>query len=243
METANGAIFKASCDHGDSSPDIDRLYTASFDECIQACANYTPNAGDTVKCNAVLYQPSQLNGYLNCRRKYALSNVTEQGEWHIATLESSPTNGTSSDGDNVPGGSNNTDSGSSSDTGLIVGAVVGPVVGLALIGGLGFWFWRRRRNSKSGGSSSGDEMLPFNSDKNGAKSPYLDQQHASMMSKPHQSWSGEVGTPPPPFSPGRGGSGMLQEMEATENNRGAELPSDERGGGGGTGGRRFELQG
>lgn len=145
----NSAQFNTSCDMGGSGPDIKRVHTSNFEECIDECANYRPQNGNS-ECRNAMYQPNSEDGFLNCYLKYGLDNVTSQAQWHLAVLASSGSG---------PGG----DDDSGSNAGLIAGAVVGPVVGIALIAGAVFWWLRRRRAARSVTSQDRAETEPFKS--------------------------------------------------------------------------------
>lgn len=164
---SNGAKFNTSCDSTGDSDNVDTVHADNFEECQDACAKYTPSSGGAA-CKGVLYQPNAQDGWLNCYLKYGLSNVTHLGEWHLAVLESDATNSGGSSG------------GSSSNTGAIAGGVVGGVAAIAIIGGLFFWYRKRKARANAAGfhpqnSTDASDSEQFNSTPQGypMKSPPL----------------------------------------------------------------------
>lgn len=84
--------------------------------------------------------------------------------------------GTSSEGGGGPleSGGSSSDSVNKSNTGTIVGAVVGVLAGLALIGLAVFFFWRRRRYGQNGSRTASPPVGPEYSGKPELGKPELD---------------------------------------------------------------------
>ena len=249
-KSGNGANFETACDMGGSGPDLKTVHANNFGECMDECANYKSNGGNS-ECRNVIYQPSAQEGFLNCYLKYALDNSTAQAQWHLATLMSR-SDGTSTgetppseadpersqtSGDAAPGSSSSSDSGNN-NAAVIAGAVAGPVVGIALVAGLIFW-WRRRRRSSAHQPLSGpgdaahhnSETEPFGKGSH-PPSPYVTQQSVSSNPKQeyYSSYSASAGTSVP------GTPAQAQPVELGTGRRNTtELP--------GSDGPRYEMQG
>lgn len=143
---SDGIVFNMTCNEYADGQDITTVYESTFDDCISACANYTPPQGQTGgECNAVLYQHDGTDGYENCYlMTTAQANGTRSG-WQLGVRLDST-------GQTVPGvspggqGSSKSGGGGSSKA-WIAGPVVGAIVAIAILLGACFW-WRKGRSSK-----------------------------------------------------------------------------------------------
>ncbi|KPI34556.1 uncharacterized protein AB675_7419 [Cyphellophora attinorum] len=212
---SNGATLKQLCDSSADGPDLEVVHAGNYEDCMDKCATYKSNDGGNTYCGGITYQPDASQGFRNCYLKYALSNVTAMPSWHIATLETrggeqddaaggqsqgegttqnNQENGSASQGNEAPA---QEEEGSSKT--WIAGAVAGPVVGLAAIAGLVFWYHRRKK-ARAPASNHQDhtdhkpnaaDTYPLNA---GAKyySPPMDHGYK---------YDPAAITPPPPFSP------------------------------------------
>ena len=163
---SNQAVFEQSCDTSGDGPDIENVHTKDYEECMDRCAIYESNDGGNTQCGGILYQPNAERGFRNCYLKHALSNVTSQVNWHMAMLvatgsQTPPTNAVEAGSDGQPEGGrpeSNSEGGSETKT-WIAGAVAGPVLVIAAIGGLLFW-WRRHKAPKGTRTSSSGAQKP-----------------------------------------------------------------------------------
>lgn len=242
----NGAKFDTSCDVSGSGPNLKQIHADNFGACMDECANYKSESGNG-ECRNVVYQPSAQDGFLNCYLKYALDNTTSQAQWHMAALTSgsggsgNTGGGSSGSSQSSNGGtasdSNNDDNNDNNNTALIAGAVVGPVVGIALIAGLIFWWRRHRRaahqsSAATGIAQHGEENEPFGKGSYPG-SPYATQQSfvPSTKQEHHSTYSSSGGTMPSTMS----GTPAAPLVEAGSGRRDTtELPGSE--------GQRYEMQ-
>jgi hypothetical protein len=166
-----GAAFNRSCGTNGGGPLLDRIHAVDFEGCMNACADYQPQHGED-RCATVGYNPTSEGGFFNCNLRPYLSSVTPDPDWRTARMVS------------------NNDS-SPSRT-WIAGAAIGPAVGVALVGALLFWCYRRRKskNGSNAKTSEAEALTPANGihkDKPAALPPYsvskpeLDSQSTQLL--------------------------------------------------------------
>jgi hypothetical protein len=198
VSVASNATFNVTCDTSATGPNIETKHAANLEECLGLCSDYQADTGNS-RCNVVAYNPDSSNGWLNCYLKDAYRDASNEAGWHMAVLADAKDIVTDEPSTGTPGGSDDGASDdNSSSSAWIAGAVVGPVAGLALIGGLIFWWWRRRRASGDASSVEKTEMDPLaqNSGTPGGAST-----RGSVMK--HEYYTAGSPVPPPPFSPGQ----------------------------------------
>lgn len=125
--TSTGTEFNVTCDYSTSDgDDLNRIHTDTLEECIEVCAEYE-GSSENGTCWSAVYEPRSLDGFLNCHLKSRQPLGFPLSNWRVAVRIGTET----SSGDS---------------NAWIAGAVAGPIVGVALVVGVAFW-WRRRRRS------------------------------------------------------------------------------------------------
>jgi hypothetical protein len=202
---ASDATFNVTCDMSATGPNIETQHAANLEECLSLCADFQPETGNS-RCNVVAYNPDSSAGWLNCYLKDAYRESSNEAGWHMAVLAATSADDIVSDepSTGTPGGSGDGTAGGdsgdndSSSSAWIAGAVVGPVAGLAMIGGLVFW-WRRRK--RAGGDASSVEKTEMDPLAQNSANPGGASTRGSVMK--HEYYTAGSPVPPPPFSPGQ----------------------------------------
>lgn len=146
VTTSSKDTFNMTCDVGASGDIISSVYETNFEDCIDACASYTPEDTSGRHCVAASYEPDGADGYENC---YLMASAHTNGtrpNWRLAQL-------LDSSGQTVPAsnGANSTGGGGGSKA-WIAGPVIGALAAIALA--VGGFLWYRKRHSSSKGENS-----------------------------------------------------------------------------------------
>ncbi|KAE8450750.1 hypothetical protein EG329_005663 [Mollisiaceae sp. DMI_Dod_QoI] len=144
------------------APTLDKATFATKDQFTQGLAIFDMSSltwADQYDANASVYEQSDLV------KNYYASNSRDPANWGSPALQTlfqtthftAPTNTSSSSGSSTstPPAS----SSSSSNTGAIAGGVVGGVLGLALLAGLGWFFYRRQHRKQNTAELPADQAM------------------------------------------------------------------------------------
>lgn len=156
--TSKGRVFTKSCDNNVDGNSIGQVHTANLEDCVDYCATFQ---NGTQSCVSVAYQPGAADGFENCYLKSDLSTPYSQYGWHAATFEgnstsTSPAAAPSSSASSHPSSTPSNPAKNPSHA-WIAGAVVGPIIVIALLI-IGIILWRRRgRRTSSDLTTSSNE--------------------------------------------------------------------------------------
>ena len=205
--------FALHCGKANQGTNMTEIHATNFTSCMDACA--TNDKG----CVGVVYDSSLQGGYDNCYLQNTSSVFTDVGSSMYAVLtgnkpksSDSPSGGNGNNNNNGNGNGNNGNNSDgdnkSSSKAWIAGAIIGPLLGLALIGGL-IWFFRRKKRAAY---PAADE-LPADAPKTNPYAQTPQSQH--HLNEPSQVYAQHA----PQYSPlpaselGAGADHQMQEME------------------------------
>ncbi|KAL5417208.1 hypothetical protein PMIN04_007853 [Paraphaeosphaeria minitans] len=183
--------FAVHCGQTNQGTNMTMVQAQNFTACMEECA------GNKQGCVGVVYDSTLQGGFNNCylQNTSSIFNDVSSSMYGVLTGAKPKESGTGSSG-------SNSDHSSGSSKAWIAGAVIGPILGLALIGAAIF-FWRRRR--ASGASANVSEVGGGDAKHN----PYVHQSPAPAYA------------PVPQYSPlatpselGSGTGHQMAEMEA-----------------------------
>jgi hypothetical protein len=156
--------FAVHCGQTNQGTNMTTVHTQNFTACIEHCAENKNG------CVGVVYDSTLQGGFENCylQNTSSIFNDIDSSMYAVLTGKKPKPSGTGSSGSSGSNSNNNSDSSDSSSSGSkawIAGAVIGPILGLALIGAA-FFFWRRRKAATppahiSEVDSSGAKLNPY----------------------------------------------------------------------------------
>lgn len=138
-----GKSYGLTCNTLVVGDNIGLVHQDTFDKCIDYCSTYQ---NGSQACTIALYQPSASDGYQNCYLKAPTGNYQHysQDGYHFAVLASSGLVATS----NSTASSNAKKASGRSSKAWVAGAVIGPLVAIALIIGSLLWMRKRRQGEQ-----------------------------------------------------------------------------------------------
>lgn len=151
--------FAVHCGQTNQGTNMTMVHTQNFTSCMETCA------GNKQGCVGVVYDSTLQGGYNNCYLQNTSSVFNDVGSSMYAVLtgakpkqSDSGSGSGSGSGSNNNGNNNNDKDKDSGSKAWIAGAVIGPILGLALIGAAIFFFRRSKaRGAPAAGVSEADD--------------------------------------------------------------------------------------
>lgn len=144
---SSNATFAITCQQNIANSTIQSSHAQSIDDCIDVCGTYQ---NSTSTCAAVAFDDSMSDGYENCYLKSGTGPTTSGSNYSTAIISRDRRTAASTDS-------------KSSNAGVIAGATVGAVVGVAAIAALVFFWFRKRQNKQAGFQQEADRGPEYTS--------------------------------------------------------------------------------
>jgi hypothetical protein len=205
-KASNGADFEISCNDNRASNDIQQVHAENITACLDACSTF--NNSTAGKCSGAMYDSTMASGWRNCWLK-SVEGTKQTVLGNVFALKTGTSSGSGESG-NVGGvsdsGASEPSSDSSTSKAWVAGAVIGPLVGVALIG-LTVWYFRRRRATSQ--TSHQLSELPTEA----ALPAYAKEKGASETF--HELGNQRTNTPPQSYFQHEADSGQVHELPAS----------------------------